>query len=143
MFFLLFEHKDVILHLVEVKDIVVKHQCGIFVDAVALGPRVRLLVVELFHLGAILALAEGIVIFLKGVTVVEIAVCLHTHGGVVALERLQQFGIVINRFRILNHFFYMLEIHLVHFGRLRHAHDGAHSGQQQRYDEFCSHFSVS
>ena len=95
VFFLLLEDIDVEIHLVQVEHVVVERLLGIFLDAVALGAGVGLLVVELLDDVAIDALAEGVVVLLEGVAVVEVAPRLDTEGGVVAIIGFQEFGVIV------------------------------------------------
>ena len=73
MFFLLLEDVDIEVHLVQVEHVVVERQLGIFLDAVTLGTGMRLLVVELLDNITIDALAEGVIVLLEGIAIVEVA----------------------------------------------------------------------
>ena len=113
VFLLLLEDVDVKIHLVQVEHVVVQRQFGILLDAVTLGTGVGLLVVELFHHVAIDALAEGVVILLEGVAVVEVTPGLDRQRGVVAVVGLHQLGVIIDVLGVLNHGLDMVKVHLL------------------------------
>lgn len=113
IFLLLLEDVDVEVHLVEVEHVVVERQFGILLDAVALGAGVWLLVVELLDHVAVDALAEGVVILLEGVTIVEVAPGLDREGGVVAVIGAHQLGIVVGVVGIGDDLTNVVEVHLL------------------------------
>ena len=92
---------------------VVERLFGIFLDAVAFGARVWLLVVQLFNDIAIDALAEWIVVFLKRVAVVKVPPSLDRQRGVVAVVSLHELGIEIGVVGVGGDFAHVVKVHLL------------------------------
>ena len=113
MFFLLLEDVDVEIHLVQVEHVVVERFLGIFLDAVTLCPGVGLLVVELLDDVTIDALAEGVVVFLEGVAIIEVPPCLDAQGGVVAVVGLHELGVIVGVVGTGDDLADMIKVHLL------------------------------
>ena len=129
IFFLFLEREDEKFHLLKVENVVVEREFGIFLDSVALAAGKFFVVVERFDHVGISRFAEGIVVLLKYVAVVEVAIFFEGHGGVVALKFLHQSRKEKFRFRILCCCLDFVEIYGFNLVFLRHAGHGNHENQ--------------
>ena len=98
----------------------------------------RLFVVELLDHVAVDTLAEGVIILLERVAIVQVAIGLERHRRVIALELPHQLRVIIDVVGVLNHLLDVLEIHLAGFDlRLCQAaqaqHQCHHGNQYQSF----------